>query len=234
MNPITPAAPRWLLPLLLSLVAGAVDAIGFLGIGGLFAAHVTGNLAVLAAHFVTGLFGQIAPLLAVPMFMTLVYLVTLGAGRLQRAGIAPMAPLLALHATLLCALLAIGLAFQPFWDPDRPLAILSGMVAVAAMATQNATVRIALTRTPSTAVMTANITQWSVDLATIAQRDAAPAARAQARERARVTFPCIAGFLAGCALGALLQLAIGMWSLAAPVALSFYALRLGRLEAQAA
>ena len=39
MNPFTPAAPRWLLPLSLSLVAGAVDAIGFLGIGGLFAAR---------------------------------------------------------------------------------------------------------------------------------------------------------------------------------------------------
>ena len=89
MTAITPAAPRWLLPLLLSLVAGAVDAIGFLGIGGLFAAHVTGNLAVLAAHFVTGLFGQIAPLLAVPMFMAVVYLVTLGAGRLQRFGDGP-------------------------------------------------------------------------------------------------------------------------------------------------
>jgi len=42
------------LPTLLSIIAGSVDAIGFLGLGGLFTAHVTGNLVILAAHLVSG------------------------------------------------------------------------------------------------------------------------------------------------------------------------------------
>src|SRR5258707_3613826 len=43
-----------LLPTVLSIIAGSVDAIVFLGLGGLFTAHVTGNLVILAAHFVSG------------------------------------------------------------------------------------------------------------------------------------------------------------------------------------
>jgi Protein of unknown function (DUF1275) len=41
-----------LLPSVLSVIAGSVDVIGFLGLGGLFTAHITGNLAILAAHVV--------------------------------------------------------------------------------------------------------------------------------------------------------------------------------------
>ena len=43
-----------LLPGVLSIIAGSVDVICFLGLGGLFAAHITGNLVVLAAHIATG------------------------------------------------------------------------------------------------------------------------------------------------------------------------------------
>jgi hypothetical protein len=43
-----------LLPTVLSVIAGSVDVISFLGLGGLFTAHVTGNLVILAAHLVDG------------------------------------------------------------------------------------------------------------------------------------------------------------------------------------
>jgi hypothetical protein len=39
-----------LLPFVLSVIAGSVDVISFLGLGGLFTAHITGNLVILAAH----------------------------------------------------------------------------------------------------------------------------------------------------------------------------------------
>src|SRR5437870_4520286 len=42
------------LPFVLSLIAGSTDIIGFLGLNGLFTAHITGNLVVLAAHIVVG------------------------------------------------------------------------------------------------------------------------------------------------------------------------------------
>jgi len=44
-----------LLPAVPSLIAGSADVIGFLGHGGVFIAHITGNLVILAAHLLTGM-----------------------------------------------------------------------------------------------------------------------------------------------------------------------------------
>jgi uncharacterized membrane protein YoaK (UPF0700 family) len=59
------------LPALLSCVAGMVDVIGFLRLG-LFTAHVTGNLVVMAAFLVRGGPPNIAHVLAAPVFMAAV------------------------------------------------------------------------------------------------------------------------------------------------------------------
>jgi hypothetical protein len=60
---------NWLLPAALSTTAGATDVISFLALGGLFTAHITGNLVILAAHNIKDKFGQIGPLLSLPMFV---------------------------------------------------------------------------------------------------------------------------------------------------------------------
>src|SRR5215467_1066250 len=67
---------KFLLPALLGMTAGAVDVICFLALGGLFTAHITGNLVILAAHYITGRFGEIAPFLSVPVFVTVLGIVT--------------------------------------------------------------------------------------------------------------------------------------------------------------
>jgi uncharacterized membrane protein YoaK (UPF0700 family) len=67
----------WLLLAVLSTTAGAVDVIGFLALGGLFTAHVSGNLCVLAAHYIIGGFSQVGPLLSVPVFIAVLGVVTL-------------------------------------------------------------------------------------------------------------------------------------------------------------
>ena len=66
----------WILTVVLSTTAGATDVIGFLSLGGLFTAHITGNLVVLAAHYVTGAFSQLGPLLSVPVFIAVLGIVT--------------------------------------------------------------------------------------------------------------------------------------------------------------
>jgi uncharacterized membrane protein YoaK (UPF0700 family) len=218
---------NWLLPAVLSTTAGAVDVIGFLALGGLFTAHVTGNVVIVAAHYVTGGFSQIGPLLAVPVFMAVLGLVTLASGAIVRIGRSPLRPLLVLQTALLIGFLGLGVGFGRFPDANSSMAVLAGMLGVAAMATQNALVKLALKGVPSTAVMTTNITQLTVDLATLARSRGNPDEFAQAGRRARMTLPCIIGFVVGCAAGAALEVKFGLWALVLPVVLAVIAIPLG-------
>ena len=177
-----------LLPAVLSVIAGSCDVIGFLGLGGLFTAHVTGNLVILAAHILSGEAAQVAPMLSVPVFMVALGLTRLVAAGCERAGLAPLRPLLALQLILLVAFLAFGVAAGPVVDPNGAHAVLAGMFGVSAMAVQNALVPIALKGVPSTAVMTTNITRFTVDLVELlVGRNAEEIERA--RHQARQTPP---------------------------------------------
>ena len=226
----TPLGAGWLLPAVLSTTAGAVDVIGFLALGGLFTAHITGNVVVLAAHYVTGGFSEVGPLLSVPVFVAVLGAVTLASGAVEKAGYGSRRGLLILQAALLSGCLGLGVMFGPFADPDRPMAVLVGMLGVAAMATQNALVKLALPGAPSTAVMTTNTTQLTIDLATLLWSRGKPDDLARARRRAGVTGSCVVGFVAGCAAGAALQVHFGLWALALPVALAGVAVPLGELR----
>jgi uncharacterized membrane protein YoaK (UPF0700 family) len=222
------AVATWL-PVILSTTAGAVDVIGFLVFGGLFTAHITGNLVVIAAHYVTGGFGQVGPILAVPVFIAVLGVVALLFGGIERKTRSWRA-LLVLHAALLASCLGLGLAFGPFSSADSPVAVIAGMLAVAAMATQNALVKLALVESPSTAVMTTNTTQLIVDLAGLARSAEEPDKLGRIRLRARVTFLCMAGFVAGCVAGAVLELRFGVGALVLPVTLAAVAVPLGETE----
>ena len=219
----------WVLPAVLSTTAGAMDVIGFLALGGLFTAHISGNLCVLAAHHITGGFSHVWPLLSVPVFIAVLGVVPLAFSRVEKASDGSRRALLALHAAPLTACLGLGVGFGPFADADRPMAVFVGMLAVAAMATQSALVKFALPGSPSTAVMTTNITQLTVDVATLFWGRGKPDDLASARRRAGVTLPCVVGFVAGCAAGATLEIHCGLWALALPVILAVAAVPLGEL-----
>ena len=62
------------LPAVLSVIAGSADVISFLGLDGLFNAHITGNLVIIAAHFVAGQMANMALLLSVPTFIVVLAL----------------------------------------------------------------------------------------------------------------------------------------------------------------
>lgn len=219
----------WLLPFVLSATAGAVDVIGFLALGGLFTAHITGNVVILAAHYLTGRFSEVGQLLSVPVFVVVLGAVTLVSDAFERAGHESRPALLVLHVVLLAACLGLGVVWGPFADANSPVAVLVGMLAVAAMATQNALTRLALPGAPSTAVMTTNATQLTIDVVTLARRHGEAEHLGEVRSRAAATSSSVVGFVAGCAGGAILELRCGLGALALPVALAALAVPLGGL-----
>ena len=214
------------LPSVLSLVAGSSDVISFLGLGGLFTAHITGNLCFLASHLVAGETAPLAPMLSVPVFMAALGLTRLLAGSLEARRRATLRPLLALQFALLVGFFALSVAKGAQLHPDAPAAVAAGMLGVSAMAVQNALAQISLAGAPSTAVMTTNITRFVMDLGDVLTRREGQQS-AEARKRARRTGPAILGFAAGCALGAATEAAIGLWSLALPAGLGLLALAIG-------
>ena len=110
------------------------------------------------------------------------------------------------------------------------MAVLAGMLGVAALATQNVLVKLAFKGVPSTAVMTTNITQLTVDPAMLARSKGNPDELAQAGRRARMTFSCVIGVVVGCDAGAALEVKFGLWALVLPVALALFAIPLGETK----
>jgi uncharacterized membrane protein YoaK (UPF0700 family) len=214
------------LPFVLSMIAGSTDVIGFLGLGGLLTAHITGNLVILVARLVASDPVPLSDLIAVPVFVIMLGMTRLLVAVLEQLGIASLLPLLLLQFLLLCLSLAICLSAGSHVDPNTASTICAGMLGVSAMAVQNALVRISIRGAPSTAVMTTNITVFSIDVGEIwLGKDAKRTALARAR--AKHTWPAIAGFVIGCALGAACEPAFGLQSLALPTGLALLALVLG-------
>src|SRR5947209_15382783 len=138
-----------LLSFVLSVIAGSVDVIGFLGLDGLFIAHITGNIVVLAAKFVVGKGMPLSHLLAVPVFMVALALTKLLVGGLERVSIPTLMPLLLLQFLLLLTFFSICFASGPGMLPSTASMIFASMLGVSAMAVQNALVRISLKGAPS-------------------------------------------------------------------------------------
>jgi len=215
-----------LLPFVLGSIAGSVDVIGFLGLNGLFTAHITGNLVILAAHVVAGGEASLPLVISVPVFIIALAISRLLAGGLERVRIGPLPVLLLLQLVLLLAFLAICLVAGPGANPDASNMIVASMLGVSAMAVQNALVRVAMAGAPSTAVLTTNITLLTTDLGEILLgRDANRVA--SARGRISVTWPAVAGFLLGCTFGASGEAVFGLGALALPTGLALIALVLG-------
>jgi uncharacterized membrane protein YoaK (UPF0700 family) len=214
----------WLsiLPFVLSLIAGSTDAIGFLSLNGLFTAHITGNLVVLAAHVINGDAAILSYVLAVPVFAVVLLLTRLFASGLERTGAVTLRALLLLELLLLIGFLVCCVNCGQRLHTNSGIAITAGMFGVSAMAVQTALVQISLTQAPSTAVMTTNIAYFMLALGELlAGGD--DAVIASARKRAIHIFPVIVGFTIGCALGAAGQSAYGSWSLALPAGLAMLA-----------
>jgi uncharacterized membrane protein YoaK (UPF0700 family) len=213
---------QWLPPLL-SAIAGMVDVIGFLSLG-LFTAHVTGNLVVIAALLVRGGPPKMALILAVPVFMIAVAAVWLIAKASRRRGPALIRPLLVVQFLLLAAVLTFSVNKDPAANSHGLTAVVAAMIAVSAMACQFALLRLAVPGAPSTAVMTGNLTGGVLSLLdTLASSE--PPLVPGAKELQK-TLTLVGGFCAGCVAGVAAVSWLGDWAWSLPAALAGLALAL--------
>ena len=211
------------LPPVLSIIAGMVDVIGFLSLG-LFTAHVTGNLVVIAAQVVRGGPPHLAQILAVPVFMIAVAATWIIAKASDRRGSALLRPLLLVQFLLLAGVLILSIVGGPVSNPHGLIAGITAMIAVSAMACQFSLLRLAVSGAPSTAVMTGNLTNAVLALLDTLSR--AQPLTDGAGARLTRTLKVLVGFFAGCVAGAAAVSWLGDWAWSLPVVVAAAAVAL--------
>ena len=213
------------LPTVLSVIAGMVDLTGFLTLGNIFTAHITGNLVVIAAVLVRG--GPVNPAqaIAIPVFMLAVAAIWLVARVSGRHGPTLARLLLAVQFLLLLGVLIFSAVTEPSANPRGLTAGISAMIAVSAMACQFALLRLALPVAPSTAVMTGNLTNSVLslmDMLAPAQPLPQPALK-----RLRASLHLLVGFFLGCVIAAVAVSWLGDWAWSLPALLAGVTIALG-------
>jgi len=205
------------LPALLSVIAGTVDVIGFLTLG-LFTAHITGNLVVIAALLVRGGSPNLSQILAVPIFAIAVAVVWRIAKAFAKSGRGLAQPLLVLQLLLLASVLIFRIVFNSLASRQGWMSVVIGMAAVSAMACQSAFLHLVLVGAPSTAVMTGNLTNAVLSLLEIVF-PSHPLGE-DARGRLIKTLKVVVGFCAGCVAGAAAVSFFAAWAWSVPVILA--------------
>ncbi|QET05797.1 MULTISPECIES: YoaK family protein [Cupriavidus] len=210
-----PPSPKYHLPAF-AFVAGFIDVIGFIALAGLFTAHVTGNLIMIGVASVGHAESLALKVLALPTFVVAVALVRITEKRLAARQPHAVAMLVAIECLLLALFAVAGIALTGSTGTAAVwLGTATGLLAVTAMAVQNALSRTALAELGPTTIMTGNTTQVVIDVVDLLS--AAPEERAAIRGRLAKMVPGVLAFAAGAILGARLYLWVGYWAAWVPV-----------------
>jgi uncharacterized membrane protein YoaK (UPF0700 family) len=207
----------------LGFIGGYVDTLGFIGLAGLFTAHVTGNFVMIGRTVVEPTHDLLMKLLVFPVFIVAVMITRLLVLGWQSSGKPALRNAMLLQVALLIGCLACGIAAGVRPAFDDPLFVAAGMLGASAMAVQNAYGKLLQGKEDATTVMTGNVTMMSIALVDSMRGDTDAKARAR-----RLVWP-ICGFGVGAICGALGWLAAGFVGLLLPcLVLSVLAWNAGR------
>ncbi|NVM74303.1 uncharacterized membrane protein YoaK (UPF0700 family) [Duganella sp. SG902] len=197
----------------LGFLAGYVDTLGFVGLFGLFTAHVTGNFVLIGRALIEPSQTIAIKLMVFPVFILFVALARLailhwdrnGGKTLRNSFLFQLAMML---ATVLCAWQA-----APVVEASAPLTLLTGSLCAGAMAVQNAYGKLLLGKTAATTVMTGNVTTLVIELVDSLRGDKDAIGRCK-----KLTWPVLA-FAAGCMCGGVAFVLAGFHGLLLPCAM---------------
>lgn len=188
------------LPALLSFIAGMVDVIGWLTLGGVFTAHITGNIVVFAATLAGGGGSHLTQILLIPIFGVAVLVADQLTHQFHRDTNDHARLLLFVQFGLLAAAAVASWALEPSRDPHGGGAFAVAAIAVMATAAQNTFLHLSRKHAPTTAVMTGNVVTALISGLALLRRDAD---RKEAAQQWTATWPLLLGFSLGCVAGAL-------------------------------
>ena len=208
---------------LLSAVAGYVDAAGFTSLIGLLPAHITGEIVGDAIAFSSGHASEhLTRLWMLPVFVVSVGIATVVARLRRRKGQRAFTGLLALVTVALAAFSLSDMLAKLLHEGGHVSFLVSGGCAVAAMGFQNALMRESLIGSCPTTVMTGNLTHVVIDIVDHAfsrlmrpsQRDRKP------RSRLGPVATALSAFVGCAVLGGFLTRSMGSFSVALPTAVT--------------
>lgn len=198
---------------LLAYISGFVDTLSFIALFGLFAAHITGNIVLLATSIAENRHGLLMKMLAIPVFVVAAIGTRLYIVRRERHQLDAAVHVMIGQAILLTVFMVVAISESPFPTGDHPHAVAAGLLAAAAMAIQNTAARTFLSGLPPTTVMTGNFIQVVVDIVDLMVGHEPQAKRARLAKLG----PMLAAFIAGTLSGAIGYVAAGFLSLIVPI-----------------
>lgn len=200
----------------LAATGGFVDTAGFLGLDGLFCAHVTGNL-VLAGTRLAVFDAQdaLVRLMVLPVFALATALTMLFIRRRTQRGHPVLASCLLFEAVALTVFTVVCIWLIPRAGEaiDDRTQMITGCIGVIAMAIQNTLMRECLPQLAPTTVMTGNISGGVSDMLRILWGDHSPAVIL----RAKRVGVALGGFMAGSLCAAVTMRTLGFPCLLAPI-----------------
>lgn len=197
---------RYQAPVLLTLVGGAIDTIGFITLFGFFTAHVTGNLVMAGSGLVNGEDGLWIKLAALPLFILTVMVTKVFIDKSHKPQLM-LSHLFLAEALFLTAFMVAGLYFQPFTDAGDITVAMTGGLGLIALAIRNTASKTVIKHMSPTVLMTGNTTQLGINLTDYLRNRTPDNAKKLVNSSALVS-----SFLLGALVGALLYLKLSFWA----------------------
>ena len=206
------------LPPLLSATAGMVDLLGFFTLGNVFTAHITGNLVVVGAAIARGGPWSPAQVLTIPVFVAALAAIW-GFARVSGSrGVQLAYQLLIIQFLSLTVVFFVSIWMHPSAHPHGPIAVMTAMIAIFAMASQYAVFRLAIPHAVSTAVMTGNLTNATLSL--VDKLSTKFPMLPDDNDRLKQSLRLLIGFFLGCVVAAAAIPLLGDWAWSLPVLLA--------------
>ena len=197
---------RYQAPILLTIVGGAIDTIGFITLFGFFTAHVTGNLVLAGSGLVKGEDGLWIKLASVPLFIITVVITKIYIDKSRRQTLV-LSHLFLAEALFLSAFMIAGLSFQPVTEAGDITVAITGGLGLTALAIRNTASKTVIKHMSPTVLMTGNTTQLGIGLSDYIANRSADNAKKLGHSAALVI-----SFVIGALLGAVLYVNLSYWA----------------------